>query len=249
MCPLTKNVAIFPYLHNMKHLLIIAFVALFTCKASAQKSVRINASEVARYLGRPVSVTDSVYGYKLTAKATFIYMGGAYPKQLLTVILKGDAIAEPNFFAHSIITAHGTVVKRRQRLELVISDPEYFTVRRTAITGYQPEITTVLAGSMNPERPRLPLSELKEHIGKDFYVFDTITHRKVVSDSLTYLYLGGAYPNHLLTVILKGIRVNKDLSYLSMFSGSRFSGVLDLIDGKPTMVVTNRGQVDKQILL
>jgi hypothetical protein len=233
----------------MTRLIIVALVTLLSFSASAQKSVRINAGEVARCVGKPVTVTDSVYGYERTAKAMLIYLGSAKPKQLLTVVLKGDAIAEPEFFKQSMVTASGTVTKRLSGFELVVSDPDYFLVRRMAIVGMPMSLSIKLAGRMNPESPRLPLNELKNHIGENVYLSGTITSRRGVSDSLTYLYVGSTYPNHLLTVILKGKQLNKELTYLQINWDSRFSGELLMIEGKPTIIVSSSFQIAQQIML
>lgn len=83
------NVAIFPYLHSMKRLLIIVFVALFTCKASAQKVIK--AKDAYKYIGKTIIVEGKLtnWGNSSYAQfATFDLGTNKIPKQL-TVVSQG----------------------------------------------------------------------------------------------------------------------------------------------------------------
>lgn len=121
----------------------------------------------------------------------------------------------------------------------------FYALKGSAQTNVANEVT----GMLNPERPYLKLSNLKENVGKDVYLKGLITGRKALNDSLTHLYIGGVYPNHLLTVILKGKQLNRELAWLTTLNVSIFSGELRWIDNRPTLFITNYSQVCKQILL
>lgn len=224
-------------------------MVLLMREASAQRALRIMAEEAKRYVGKRVSVVDSVYGYKQIADHTYFYLGGNYPKQKLTVVIKGEAIANSDFIKQKIVRASGMITKKSRSLQLVVQNPESFVIERMVMTDDSIDISKVLSGRINPERPRLPLNELKEHIGEDVYLFGAVAGRRAVNDSLTYLYLEKAYPNHLLTVVIKGRQVNIDLAHLLLFSESLFSGDLILLAGKPTIIVTSKSQLSTQILL
>lgn len=119
----------------------------------------------------------------------------------------------------------------------------------TVKVSAQNSIDKILSGMINRERDTLSLSRLKDNIGKDVYLKGLITARKSLNDSVTYLYVGGVYPNHQLTVIIKGKKVNQDLVGLIPLNESIFSGNLFWVDDKPTLTVTSNSQVCKQILL
>lgn len=101
---------------------------------------------------------------------------------------------------------------------------------------------------MNQEERPLPTKEVIHHIGGEVYIFDTIVGAKVISDTLKLLYIGGKYPNHILTVLVKGKKVNHELS--NMIAGkSHFSGKVFMYEGKPAITVTNYVQLGTQIKL
>lgn len=58
-------------------------------KAGAVKEVPL--SEVAKHEGEEVKVCGKVYGEKALSGMTLVNLGAAYPNQLLTVVLKGEA--------------------------------------------------------------------------------------------------------------------------------------------------------------
>jgi hypothetical protein len=74
----------------MKNLISISLIlvsSIFT--ASAQ--TRVAAKNAAKYTGRKVTICDKVYGAKVENGTTLLYLGGDYPKQLLTVMIKNGA--------------------------------------------------------------------------------------------------------------------------------------------------------------
>jgi hypothetical protein len=73
----------------MKHLLTFAaFIALFAVKASAQSTV--SATDAAKHIGKTVTICEKVFNGKQIASSniTLLYLGGYYPNQALTVIIK-----------------------------------------------------------------------------------------------------------------------------------------------------------------
>lgn len=88
------------------------------------------------------------------------------------------------------------------------------------------------------EEPALPTKEVINHIGGDVYIKDTIADCKIISKSLRLLYIGNRCPNHIITVIIKGEKVNKELH--SWTKGvSNFAGKAIMYKGKPAIIITN----------
>jgi hypothetical protein len=69
-----------------------------------------------------------------------------------------------------------------------------------AFTQSHSSIDSVLVGMLNQEEPRLPTSEVKNHIGRDVYIYDIVSGRREVNDTLALLYVGRKYPRHLITI-------------------------------------------------
>jgi len=92
-----------------------------------------------------------------------------------------------------------------------------------------------------------PAKDIVNHIGSNVYVRDTVSEVKTVNDSLTLLYIGGKYPKHQLTIIVKGEKLNKQ-TFLGWNNGYRhFSGIVILYEGKPAIVITSLEQLAIQI--
>ncbi|MDN3579869.1 hypothetical protein [Mucilaginibacter flavus] len=99
---------------------------------------------------------------------------------------------------------------------------------------------------MNPEEPALTSKEIINHIGDDVYIKDTIAGYKIINKSLKLLYIGDRYPNHVMIVILKGEKVNRELSLWKEGIG-HFSGKAVMYNGKPAIIITNSVQVATRI--
>ncbi|WP_183567671.1 S1/P1 nuclease [Mucilaginibacter sp. SP1R1] len=105
---------------------------------SGEKVAAVNLNDIGKYIGDTVKVVDKIYGYKELANMTMLNMGGAFPNQRLTVILKGDAKKylaamiqlDSNKKSKSIngrqLLAIGPVTLYRSKPQIVISDPNKF---------------------------------------------------------------------------------------------------------------------------
>lgn len=73
----------------MKKTYILLCFTLLVFSASAQ--TKIAAKDAANYVGKPVTVCDKVYSTKLItgSNMTLLNLGGYYPNQLLTIMIKG----------------------------------------------------------------------------------------------------------------------------------------------------------------
>jgi len=74
----------------MKHLLAFAaFMAFFSLQASAQTTVPVK--DAGKHIGKTVTICDKVFSGKqiTSSKTTLLYLGGYYPNQPLTIIIKG----------------------------------------------------------------------------------------------------------------------------------------------------------------
>jgi hypothetical protein len=103
-----------------------------------------------------------------------------------------------------------------------------------------------LLSRMNPEEPALTSKEIINHIGDDVYIKDTIAGYKIINKSFKLLYIGNRYPNHVMIIMLKGEKVNRELHLWTKGIG-HFSGKAIMYNGKPAIIVTNSVQMGTRI--
>lgn len=78
----------------MKKFFLIAFIiAAFAFKASAQTSEKFSIDDFKKYVGKKVTLCDTVYSYKIFSDTlTMINMGGKYPNQKFTIVVTGKEV-------------------------------------------------------------------------------------------------------------------------------------------------------------
>jgi hypothetical protein len=86
-------------------------------------------------------------------------------------------------------------------------------------------------------------ANFNKNLGKTGTICDTIYSLHIVSDTLTLLNLGGAYPNQKYTVAIKGNKIN--LNWTSL-KGKPLcvTGVFILYKQKPEIEITQPGQIN-----
>jgi len=114
---------VFTNFMHMKYLAILCLLFLFAYSASAQKPVPAT-KEVLKNIGHDVTVLDSVKGYKVISKdTTLLYLGGKYPNQLVTVIIKGKEIKlKPTAMMNKWIYVTGPLTLDNGKPQIVVSE-------------------------------------------------------------------------------------------------------------------------------
>jgi hypothetical protein len=86
-------------------------------------------------------------------------------------------------------------------------------------------------------------ADFNKNLGKNGTLCDTVYTLKVVSDTLTLLNMGGAYPNQKYTVAVKGNKITLDLANLK---GKPLcvTGVFILYKGKPEIEVEEPDRIN-----
>jgi hypothetical protein len=116
----------------MKNLFIIsAIIILSGFTASAQKLIA--AKDAAKHTGKKVTVCDEVYNTKLEKRTTFLYLGGDYPNQLLTIMIKSTDISKfkgyPEVdFKGKEICVTGVIVNDKGKPQIVVSRPKQIKI-------------------------------------------------------------------------------------------------------------------------
>ena len=92
------------------------------------------------------------------------------------------------------------------------------------------------------------INDLSGHVGDSVVVTSTVYGGRFLSgNSLTLLNMGAAYPNQLLTVVIRGDdRTKFDEAPETLFHGKdiQVKGKVEMYNGKPQIVVTTKEQID-----
>ncbi|MFC4210725.1 hypothetical protein ACFOWA_06015 [Pedobacter lithocola] len=116
----------------MKKIFLIICLASMSYLAKSQTLVL--AKDVSQYVGKNVTVCDSVYSTKALEKLTLINLGGTYPKELLTVVVnKADVIkfsSEPaSMFLGNKLCVTGTVTEYKGKFQIVVTEPKQIVLK------------------------------------------------------------------------------------------------------------------------
>ncbi|WP_345948077.1 hypothetical protein ABDD95_14580 [Mucilaginibacter sp. PAMB04274] len=124
----------------MERLLIIAFVALLTCKASAQTKEEVekllghklmnqdepglSAVEASKLVGSDVYVNDTIYSYKvINDRLVVLYIGTRTQKDALAILIKGrNIISDPRTWIDSKMHVSGKVTLYKRKPAIVVTN-------------------------------------------------------------------------------------------------------------------------------
>src|SRR5579872_835217 len=92
--------------------------------AATAEPVKIDIKDAASHVDENVVVSGQVYGYKALDGLTLVNLGAAYPNQLLTVVLRGDAKDLAPGLDGKVITVTGTIELYKGKPEIAVKDPK-----------------------------------------------------------------------------------------------------------------------------
>ncbi|GGA95938.1 S1/P1 nuclease [Mucilaginibacter rubeus] len=90
----------------------------------------VQLKDISGFLNKNVAVTGKVYGVKDIGSMVLVNMGAAYPKQLLTLAMKGKAKAVGLTLTGKTITVIGKVISYDGKPEIVVTEPDQVQVGR-----------------------------------------------------------------------------------------------------------------------
>jgi hypothetical protein len=86
-------------------------------------------------------------------------------------------------------------------------------------------------------------ADFKSKLGKTGTLCDTVYSLRIVSDTLTLLNMGGAYPHQKYTIAVKGNKVTLDLPNIKK-KAICVTGVFELFKDQPEVVVSRPEQFE-----
>jgi nuclease S1 len=87
-----------------------------------QTATSIDSKDAAKHYGENVVISDKVYGYKDLGSMVLVNIGGEYPDQLLTIVLRGDAKSMAQSINGKVIKVTGKLVEYKDKPEIVVTD-------------------------------------------------------------------------------------------------------------------------------
>ena len=91
----------------------------------------IDIHDAANHYNEYVQVSAVVHGYKALDNMTLVNLGAAYPDQLLTIVLRGDAKDIYNGWDGQTISVTGKIVSYKDKPEIVVTDPKMVVVAKS----------------------------------------------------------------------------------------------------------------------
>jgi len=88
----------------------------------------ISLQEAAAHLNEWIAVTGKVYSSRAMGEMTLVNVGAAYPNQLLTVVLRGEAKDKFTDLEGKTITVTGKLVNYKSKPEIVVADPRQLKI-------------------------------------------------------------------------------------------------------------------------
>jgi len=104
-------------------------------------------------------------------------------------------------------------------------------------------ILLTFAGKASAQQPKgFTVADFKNNIGKVGTLCDTVYSYKAVSDTLTLLNMGAAYPRQKYTIAVKGNQIKLDLSSIK---GKHVcaTGTFEFFKGQPEIVADKPEQI------
>ncbi|MCZ4223065.1 hypothetical protein [Pedobacter rhodius] len=107
----------------------LAFISYF-----AKSQTLILAKDASLYVGKTVTVCDSVYGTKSLEKLNLINLGGNYPKELLTLVVNKEDIgkfsSEPaSMYIGNNLCVTGTITEFKGKFQIIVTEPKQIIVK------------------------------------------------------------------------------------------------------------------------
>jgi DNA/RNA endonuclease YhcR with UshA esterase domain len=111
---------------------------LLACSLGLNAQTTIELKDIANHIGDSVKVKGKIFGVRYLESAkntpTFINVGGAYPNQLLTVVIWGEVrnklgyTPEDKKYSGGMTVVTGKVELYKDKPQIVINDPQQLQI-------------------------------------------------------------------------------------------------------------------------
>jgi hypothetical protein len=99
-----------------------------TTYKAAEPVTRITLKDIGKFMNKMVSVEGKVYSSRDMGNMVLVNLGAAYPNQLLTLVLRGEAKPKPADIDGKIVQVIGTLIEYKGKPEIIVTDAKNFSV-------------------------------------------------------------------------------------------------------------------------
>lgn len=113
----------------------LATIALLLFAGLAVKSQTIiSITEVSKHIGETVTICDSVYTGRTLANLTLLNLGGAFPKQILTIVVnKADLVnfkeSPEKLYLNKKLCITGKITEYNGKPQILATEPKQFNIK------------------------------------------------------------------------------------------------------------------------
>ena len=100
---------------------------IITIKEKVAENIQLNDVSIA--LGAYVTVTGKVYGFKDVKSMVLVNVGGEYPNQILTVVLKDEAKDLAKQIDGKEITVTGEIIDYKGKPEIIVKKKSMIKIK------------------------------------------------------------------------------------------------------------------------
>lgn len=113
---------------------LFSFLLLASISYFAEGQTLILAKDAGQYIGKTVTICDSVYTTKALDKVSLINLGGAYPQELITVAINKEDqhkfTSQPaSMFLGNKICVTGVITEFKGKVQIIVTDPKQITTK------------------------------------------------------------------------------------------------------------------------
>jgi len=98
-----------------------------TPSMTAAPAKTIDIHDAAGHMNEEVNICARIYGYKALGSMTLVNLGAAYPDQLLTIVLRGEAKDAYTVVDGQTVCVTGRIGDYKGKPEIVVTDPRQIT--------------------------------------------------------------------------------------------------------------------------
>ncbi len=199
------------------------------------KLIPIELAATLRHIGDSVSISGRVtgvdYAWDGKSKLALLYLGLPHPNQYLTLSIPAttnnfSGISPEEFYINKEISANGIIVLRNNLPQMHIDSKDQLYIKTP-----------------------VKLDEITNFVGDSVLVYGEVISEvrlKEKEDDLRMLNIGKAYPDQLLTVVIRDASKNNFTEAFDFYEGKvvRIRGRVSLYNGKPGITVSKPDQID-----
>ena len=95
-----------------------------TTTEEVAKQVKIE--DAGKHIGEYATICSKIYGHKDMGEMTLVNLGNSYPNHLLTVVLKGEALATFKKIDGKEVCVTGKIIDYKGKPEIIVTNPKKF---------------------------------------------------------------------------------------------------------------------------